>query len=103
MKSMTGFGNNRLQNNDVSIEVSIRAVNGRFLESRFHLPRSYFLYEADLKKKLSSQVVRGTVDVYITRKIKSVTAHTRVQVNFKLAAEYLKAFKRLSSDLKVKE
>lgn len=103
MKSMTGFGNFRTQNNDVSIEVSVRAVNGRFLETRFHLPRVYFPYETELKKKFSSQVLRGTVDVYITRKIRSNAHSGRISVNSKLAQEYLKAFKKLSSDLRLNE
>ena len=103
MKSMTGFGNFRTQNNDVSIEVSIRAVNGRFLETRFHLPRGYFPYEAELKKKLSGLVIRGTVDIYISRKIKANAGVGRIVINSKLALEYLKVFKKLSTDLKINE
>ena len=103
MKSMTGFGNFRTQNNEVSIEVSIRAVNGRFLETRFHLPRGYFPYEAELKKKFSGLVLRGTVDVYIARKIKSNVSGGRIVVNSKLALEYMKAFKKLSTDLRINE
>ena len=103
MKSMTGFGNFRAQNNEVSIEVSIRAVNGRFLETRFHLPRGYFPYEAELKKKFSGLVIRGTVDIYISRKIKTTVSSGRILINTKLAMEYLKAFKKLSTDLKINE
>ena len=103
MKSMTGFGSFRTQNNEVSIEVSLRAVNGRFLETRFHLPRGYFPFEAELKKKLSSLVLRGTVDIYISRKIKSNVASGKIVVNSKLASEYLKAFRKLSADLKINE
>ena len=103
MKSMTGFGNFRTQNNDISIEVSIRAVNGRFLETRFHLPRVYFPYEAELKKKLSHLVLRGTVDIYISRKIKSGVGAGRIVINSKLAGEYMKALKKLSSDLRIND
>ncbi|MEK6627566.1 MAG: YicC/YloC family endoribonuclease [Bdellovibrionota bacterium] len=103
MKSMTGFGNFRAQSNEVSIEVSIRAVNGRFLETRFHLPRSYFSHEADLKKKFSSLVIRGTVDIYIARKIKSNLSSGKIVVNSKLAQEYFKAFKKLSMDLRISD
>lgn len=100
---MTGFGTFRMQNNEVSIEVSIRAVNGRFLETRFHLPRGYFPHEGDLKKKFGALVLRGTVDVYISRKIKSNVAQGRIVVNSKLAHEYFKAFKKLSNELQLKE
>ena len=100
---MTGYGNSRTQNNEVSIEISLRAVNGRFLETRFHLPRAYFPYETELKKKFSALVGRGTVDVYITRKIRSTANSGRILVNSKLAQEYLKAFKKLSTDLRLNE
>ncbi len=103
MKSMTGFGNCRTQNNEVSIEVSLRAVNGRFLETRFHLPRGYFPFESELKKKLAGYIQRGTVDVYISRKAKATNAGGRIVVNTKLAQEYLKAFKKLSTELRISE
>ena len=103
MKSMTGFGNFKLQNEEVSIEVSVRAVNGRFLETRFHLPRAYFPHEAELKKKLSNIIVRGTVDIYVNRKVKTSAASGRLVINSKLAFEYLKAFKKLSTELKLND
>lgn len=103
MKSMTGFGNFRTQNSEVSIEVSLRAVNGRFLETRFHLPRVYFPFEAELKKKFSHIVLRGTVDIYISRKVKSGVGAGRIVVNSKLANEYLKALKKLAGELRLHE
>ena len=53
---MTGYGLFRGQTADVSIEISIRSVNGRFLENRFHLPKAFYGYESELKKKLGEFV-----------------------------------------------
>ena len=42
MKSMTGFGrssNRQVKGSKVALDVSIRAVNGRYPETRFHLPQ----------------------------------------------------------------
>lgn len=103
MKSMTGFGVFRSQNNEMTIEVSLRAVNGRYLETRFHLPRVFFPFESELKKKLSSLVLRGTVDIYVSRKLKAQTGNSKISVNTKLAQEYMKALQKLSSDLRIKE
>jgi len=100
---MTGFGVFRVQSNDLTIEVSLRAVNGRYLETRFHSPRLYYSFESDLKKRLAAVLVRGTVDVYISRKIKASETSAKVVVNTKLANEYLKAFRKVSADLKMKE
>lgn len=103
MKSMTGFGVARIQNNDLTIEVSIRAVNGRYLETRFHTPRLYYAFESELKKKLAGTILRGTVDIYISRKLKSTGASAHVVGNTKLAAEYLKVLKKISSELQLKD
>lgn len=100
---MTGYGLAQVQSNDLTIEVSFRAVNGRYLETRFHTPRLYYAFESELKKKLSSVILRGTVDVYVSRKVKATAASSRVVGNSKLANEYLKVFKKLSADLKLKE
>jgi uncharacterized protein (TIGR00255 family) len=103
MKSMTGFGVFRSQNNELTIEVSLRAVNGRFLETRFHLPRNYFAFESELKKKLSATALRGTVDIYISRKLKVNSVAGKIVINTKLAQEYQRAFKKLSTDLRISE
>lgn len=103
MKSMTGYGLARMQSPEVSIEISVRAVNGRFLENRFHLPRSYFGFESELKKKLNEFIKRGTVDVYISRKLKVHAVSSKVVINTKLASEYLRAFKKLSKDLQMND
>ena len=98
---MTGYGLARMQTSEVSIEITLRAVNGRYLENRFHLPRSYYGFESDLKKKISEFIKRGTVDIYISRKLRSNTVASKIVMNTKLAAEYLKAFRKLSNDLKM--
>lgn len=100
---MTGFGAFRSQSNDVVIEVNIRAVNGRFLETRFHLPRHFFPFESELKRKFSNLILRGTVDIFISRKIKSSTQSGKIVVNSKLGAEYLRALKKLSADLRIND
>lgn len=103
MKSMTGFGLSRLQIADCQIEVSLRTVNGRFLETRFHLPRPYFQIESDLKKKLNETIKRGTVDIYISRRDRPGAASGSIVINTGLAKEYLKSFRKLAKDLKINE
>ncbi len=99
MKSMTGYGTARSQGKDVTIEVSIRAVNGRYLEPRFHLPREFVGFEADLKKTLGQCIRRGTVDIFISRRVKSVAAKAKMNVNDALAKKYITAYRHLSKEL----
>lgn len=101
MKSMTGFGTARAQSKDVTVEVSIRAVNGRYLEPRFHLPREFVGQEADLKRLLSQVLSRGTVDVFVSRRVKVVAGKASMVVNESLAKKYVAAYKHLSKQLGV--
>ncbi|MDG0817455.1 YicC/YloC family endoribonuclease [Bdellovibrio svalbardensis] len=101
MKSMTGYGNARAQSKDVTVEVSIRSVNGRFLETRFHLPREFVAFESDLKKILGASLLRGTVDVFVSRRVKNAGGKSKMTVNDALAKKYLAAYKHLSKELGV--
>jgi uncharacterized protein (TIGR00255 family) len=102
MKSMTGFGAGRALSRKSQIEVSLRAVNGRFLETRFHLPREFHPFESDLKKVLERYIERGTVDVFVSRKLKAGESHVKVVLNKDLAQQYFNAYRELSRQLKSK-
>lgn len=102
MKSMTGFGTAKAETKTLSIEVSVRAVNGRFLENRMHIPREYISIETELKKTIAEKFQRGTIDVFISRKAIKTSESKKVSVNVNLLKEYQKAFEKISKELKVK-
>lgn len=99
---MTGYGLGKIQTATSSIEVSLRAVNGRFLETRFHLPREFVGFESDLKKTLAKYFERGTLDVFVSRRVKPSAQASHINVNRELAKKYLEAYKTLAKDLKIK-
>jgi uncharacterized protein (TIGR00255 family) len=117
MKSMTGYGRSSNRSSDstrspqkktskknpssVSLDVSIRSVNGRFLETRLHVPREYVGLESELKSIVARHFARGTVDVYINRSRPDATAE--INVNRKLAEKWLKGYRELGAALKLKE
>lgn len=101
MKSMTGFGTAKAQSKDVTVEVSIRAVNGRYLEPRFHLPREFVSYEAELKRILAQSLSRGTVDVFVSRRVKNTALKAQMTVNDALAKKYVAAYRHLSKELSI--
>lgn len=84
-----------------SIDVSVRAVNGRFLEMRFHLPREYAGLEADFKSQLSKTFARGTVDIYVNRV--AAQTHASVEANEELAKQYLAAHAKLAKATGLKQ
>lgn len=102
MKSMTGYGLGKVQSSTTTIEVSLRAVNGRFLETRFHLPREFIGFESDLKKTLEKYFERGTLDVFVNRKTKPGAAEAELVVNKTLAKKYYQAYQSLAKELKIK-
>lgn len=101
MKSMTGYGLGRVKTASSSIDVSLRTVNGRFLETRYHLPREFVGVESDLKKILEKYFNRGTVDIFVNRKTKTTGANA-VSVNKELARKYFEAYKVIAKELKIR-
>lgn len=125
MKSMTGFGRSsnsqransqapaksarkssvrgarsRVEVREPEINVSIKAVNGRFLELRIHLPREYSDFESELRADLAKIFARGTVDVYINRS-RSSASDASVVVNEGLAEAWIRGYQSLAKSLKL--
>jgi uncharacterized protein (TIGR00255 family) len=100
MQSMTGYGRHRKKVGKYhEIEVSIRTVNGRFLETRIHLPRDLSALEPKLKEILSKKVSRGTVDINIGLSGTAETEALTWNVNVDVAKQWLKATKKLAKEL----
>ncbi len=99
---MTGYGLGKIQSAASSIEVSLRAVNGRFLETRFHLPREFIPFETELKKHLGKYFERGTLDIFVSRRVKAGGQSSNLVVNRELAKKYFEAYKIVAKELKIK-
>lgn len=97
---MTGYGHGKVQSVQSLIEVSIRSVNGRYLEPRFHLPREYIAFESDLKKTLQKYFSRGTVDIYVLRRVRWDQVKTQILVQKDLVREYNESLKAIAKLLK---
>ncbi len=97
---MTGYGTTRSQSSDVHLEISIRCVNGRFFEPRFHIPKEYLSLETELKKRLQNQIKRGTVDVFILRRVAPESMALNMKLNRPLAEKYVKILKDLAVQMK---
>ena len=98
MNSMTGFGSSSFENKDFKIELSIKSVNSRFLETKFYTPTYYFNLEPELQKKLSQKCKRGSFVVHINRFPQKPLS----RVFFKWDKEQAKKWKSLYQDLSKK-
>ncbi len=97
MKSMTGFGHGDFRSDKVELDVNLRVVNGRFFEMRLHLPKELLFLESKFKKIINQKIARGTVDLYINRRV-YYSSKQGIKVESKLAKDWVKAFKKLSKD-----
>ena len=66
MKSMTGYGKAFAEKEGRKIVVELKAVNHRFLDLNFKLPRAFAAFEDKIRRIVSARVVRGHVDVFLT-------------------------------------
>lgn len=96
---MTGFGIAEVHNEKISLTVQVKSVNGRFLESRFKLPREYQLLETELKKIIGEHFTRGTIDVYVMRAPGPEAPHTTIRLNTALAKAWVDSYRRLGTEL----
>jgi uncharacterized protein (TIGR00255 family) len=99
--SMTGFGSAKAEDDRLSLNIQIKAVNGRFLEARFRLPREYSFLETELKKIVTKKVQRGTLDITVSKTPKSTAMPIAVSVNLPLAQGWLVAVQELGEKLRL--
>ncbi|MBK7843102.1 MAG: YicC family protein [Bdellovibrionales bacterium] len=96
MKSMTGFGTSSGSNSFLNLEISIKSINGRFFDARFHLPREYFCFEAEMKKEIVKRIRRGSLDIYVQRRVIDSASGVKIVVNRKLVGRWMKAYQDLA-------
>ncbi len=99
LKSMTGYGQARLEQNGWSLRVSLRSVNHRFLDLHLHLPEGFEALEPAIRQTLRERLRRGHVEVTLHFEPAGPAA---VQVNRELAQAYLKAAEELRRQFGVK-
>jgi len=99
MKSMTGFGRDQGDNKDVSVNLSVKTVNGRYLDVKILGPRLYGELEASIKKEVGKVFQRGTVEIHINRQSQGGTE--TVVFNQALAKKWLSGFQGTLKALKI--
>ncbi|AZY49275.1 YicC/YloC family endoribonuclease [Bordetella avium] len=66
IRSMTAFGNARVDLEQGSLSLELRSVNSRFLDLYFRLPDELRHTETPLRELLTSQLARGKVEVRVS-------------------------------------
>lgn len=102
IKSMTGYGRQKGENERREVQVEIKSVNHRYLDLNVKVPRIYSFLEEFIKTAVSAAVARGKVDIYL-----SITAKeggdVKVSPNLALAGEYLRALEQVRDTYSLKD
>ena len=100
LRSMTGFGMAEREDASYKVHVEIKAVNQRFLEVSFHMPRQFNGWEEELRKRIKERVARGKLDVYLSFSDKRETPPC-IRVNHGLLRAYHDALNEMSDFLRL--
>ena len=97
MKSMTGFGRSKLEENSREYIVEIKSVNHKYSDISIKMPRSLSSYEEKIKKIISEKVSRGKIDVFITYNNYSEEGKNII-INKELAKNYIAELTELAEE-----
>jgi uncharacterized protein (TIGR00255 family) len=87
---MTGFGRSKKKNDSFSVSVEVKTVNHRFLEFYIRMPRQFNKIEDKIKKKLSTSIHRGRMEVFVTIEGEGIV-NRKVLVDWNLLDHYIKS------------
>jgi uncharacterized protein (TIGR00255 family) len=97
LKSMTGFGRAEQTVGDKTFLVDIKSLNGKQFELSLKLPAVLKPFEFEIRRLLSSNLNRGSVDCMIS--LKDTGDAKPVTINTDLARAYYKPLAELSAAL----
>jgi uncharacterized protein (TIGR00255 family) len=97
LKSMTGFGRTEQSVGDKTFLIDIKSLNGKQFELQLKMPALLKPFEFDIRRILSEQLVRGSVDCMIS--LKDTGSAKPVTINVELARAYYRPLAALSSEL----
>ena len=95
LKSMTGYGRVKKENEYREITVEIRSVNHRYLDLNIKVPRVYGYLEDLVSKQAQAAIARGKVDIYVSIRAKE-GGDIRITPNMAVIQGYMDALKQIS-------
>ena len=95
IKSMTGYGSAKGTVEGLEINIELKSVNNKFLDTNIRLPRGYLFAEETIKSAVQSHISRGKVDVFVNVE-SSEAGDLCVKVNEALVQGYIDALKLIA-------
>lgn len=101
IKSMTGFGRGTYEKEGRIYTVEIKSVNHKYGDINIKMPRFFNSIEDKIRKKISSVISRGKIDVFIQFENYS-SKGTNIKINKELAKQYINELKSLAEETDLK-
>ena len=95
---MTGYGRGSIVGTDFSVSVDLKTVNNRFLDVHLRLSGELSALEGEIKRRISSRLSRGRVDVAITFER---TSQVAFELNRPLIAGYVNALRAMQKEFDI--
>jgi len=92
---MTGYGRGSATGDDFSVSVDLKTVNNRFLDVHLRLGGELSPLEGQIKRRISSRLSRGRVDVTVTFERTSQVAY---ELNRPLITGYVNALREMQQE-----
>ena len=97
IKSMTGFGRGKYENDGREYSVEIKSVNNRYTDISIKIPRNISFLEEKVRKTISNYISRGKVDIFINFENNSDKGK-KIRINKEIAKQYIEALRNLQSE-----
>lgn len=102
MKSMTGFGRGKYENDSREYIVEIKSVNHKYNDITIKMPRNIAYLEENVKKEINKVISRGKVDVYISF-VNNSNIGRNVKINTELASMYINELRKICNETGIQD
>jgi len=97
IKSMTGFGRGKYENEGREYIVEIKSVNHKYSDISIKMPRQISYLEDKVRKEILKDVFRGKIDVFISMVDYSEKGKA-IKINRELAKVYISELRELAQE-----
>ena len=97
IKSMTGFGRGKFENEGRIYTVEIKSVNHKYFDVSIKMPKYFNVLEETIRKRVSDVISRGKIDIFIGFENFSEQG-VNIRFNNALAKNYIEGLKKLAEE-----
>jgi len=93
---MTAYGRGEFRSEGTVFIAEIRTLNHRYLDIILRMPKTFLVFEKDLKSLISSRIRRGRIEVFLEQQSERGEVPYDLELNMPLAKAYFEAFDQLT-------